>query len=89
MALEFVGYLAGFIVAIALSPQVIKAWRTKSTKDISVLWNLTLVTGLILWVIYGIVNTILPIIVFVSLEALMASSLLVLKLRFWGKVFID
>jgi len=37
MALDFVGYLAGFIVAIALAPQVIKAWRTKSTKDISLL----------------------------------------------------
>ena len=82
MALEIVGYLAGFIVAIALSPQVIKAWKTKSTKDISILWNLILVTGLILWVVYGIVNRIIPLVVFPTIEALMAISLLVLKLRY-------
>ena len=82
MALEIVGYLAGFIVAIALLPQVIKAWRTKSTKDISILWNLIFITGLILWVVYGIVNKILPLAIFASVEATMAASLLVLKLKY-------
>jgi MtN3 and saliva related transmembrane protein len=82
MALEIVGYLAGFIVAIALSPQVIKAWKTKSTKDISVLWNIISITGLILWVVYAIVNLVVPLAVFASVEALMAASLLVLKLKY-------
>ena len=82
MALEFVGYLAGFVVAIALSPQVIKAWKTKSTKDISTTWNLTLMTGLLLWVIYGIANSILPLIIFGLVEFSIASSLLILKLRY-------
>jgi len=82
MVLEIVGYLAGLIVALALSPQLIKAWRTKSTKDISIAWNLILMTGLFLWVIYGIANTILPVAIFASVEFLMAASLLVLKLRY-------
>ena len=82
MVLEIVGYLAGFIVAIALSPQLIKAWRTKSTKDISILWNLALIAGLILWVVYGIFNSILPLAIFASVETLIATSLLVLKLRY-------
>ena len=82
MVLEIVGYLAGFIVALALSPQIIKAWKTKSTKDISIAWNLILMTGLFLWVIYGIANVILPVAIFASVEFLIASSLLVLKLRY-------
>ena len=82
MALEFVGYLAGFIVALALSPQIIKAWKTKSTKDISIAWNLTLMVGLLLWVIYGIANRILPLAIFGSIEFSIASSLLILKLRY-------
>ena len=49
MVLEIVGYLAGFIVAVALTPQVIKAWRTKSTKDVSITWNLILMAGLLIW----------------------------------------
>jgi|TARA_Y100000310_G_C20535182_1_gene740502 MtN3 and saliva related transmembrane protein len=51
---EIIGYLAGFIVAITLSPQLIKAWKTKSTKDISISWTLIYMTGLSLWVAYGI-----------------------------------
>lgn len=82
MALEIVGYLAGFIVAIALSPQVIKAWKTKSTKDISITWNLTLITGLILWVVYAIANAVVPLAIFASVEALMATSLLILKMKY-------
>ena len=82
MVLEIVGYLAGLTVALVLSPQVIKAWKTKSTKDISVSWNLILMTGLILWVVYGIVNVILPLAIFGSIEFLIASSLLVLKLKY-------
>jgi len=82
MALEIVGYLAGFIVAIALLPQVIKAWRTKSTKDISILWNLILMSGLILWLGYAIPNKIWPLAIFASVESLMTVSLLVLKLKY-------
>jgi len=80
--LEIVGYLAGFIVAVSLSPQVIKAWRTKSTKDISITWTLIYMTGLFLWIIYGIGINSLPIIVTLSVEFLMAFSLFVLKLKY-------
>ena len=78
--LEVVGFLAGFLVAIALSPQLIKTWRTKSTKDISILWTLMLMIGLFLWMIYAISNQILPLIIFASIEFLMVLSLFVLKI---------
>ena len=80
--IELIGYLAGIIVAISLIPQVIKSWKTKSTKDISVMWTLIYLTGLILWVIYGIGILSFPIIIFVSIEALLAISLLILKIKY-------
>jgi len=82
MVLEIVGYLAGFIVAIALLPQVFKVWKTKSTKDISITWNLILMAGLLLWAVYGIANVIPPLAIFASIEFLIASSLFILKLRY-------
>ena len=77
--MEIVGYLAGFLVAIALSPQLIKTWSTKSTKDISFLWNLIYMGGAALWVVYAIINKILPLAIFASIEFLMASTLLAFK----------
>ncbi len=78
--IEVLGYVAGAIVAASLSPQVIKSWRSKSTKDISILWTLIYMTGLFLWVMYGIGIENYPIIVMLSIEFLMATSLFVLKI---------
>lgn len=78
--LEIIGYLAGFLIAIALFPQLIKTWRTKSTKDISILWTLIVMFGLLLWVVYSISNKILPLLIFASIEFLMMLSLFVMKL---------
>lgn len=82
MNFELIGYLAGFIVAISLVPQVFKSWKTKSTEDISIVWTLIYIVGLILWVIYGVGIISFPIIIAVTLEALLAISLLILKLKY-------
>ncbi|MAG91881.1 hypothetical protein CMO83_04355 [Candidatus Woesearchaeota archaeon] len=79
---ELVGYTAGLLVAVALIPQLIKSWKTKSTKDISIIWTSILMTGLALWIVYGIGNLIWPIIVFATIEFLMTLSLFVLKLMY-------
>lgn len=80
--IDLIGYLAGSIVAISLTPQVIKSWKTKSTKDISILWTSIYLTGLILWVIYGVGIASIPIMVTITIEALLAFSLLILKLLY-------
>ena len=80
--LELVGYAAGFLVAIALIPQVMKTFKTRSTKDISIAWTLILMSGLGLWVIYGVFNKIVPLALFASLEFCMVFTLFVLKLKY-------
>lgn len=80
MTLEILGYLGGALVTISLAPQVIKSYRTKSTKDISIIYTLILATGLALWVLYAILNTIVPLAIFASVEFLFTISLLILKL---------
>ncbi len=78
--LEIVGFLAGVLVAFALSPQLIKTWKTKSTKDISFHWTLLLMVGLLLWVIYALVNNIVPLAIFGIIEFSMATTLFIFKL---------
>jgi len=78
--LEIVGFLAGFLLAIALSPQLVKTWKTKSTRDISIHWTLLAMTGLLLWIIYATVNKIVPLAIFATIEFLMITTLLIFKL---------
>ncbi|HOW24581.1 MAG TPA: SemiSWEET family transporter [Bacteroidales bacterium] len=51
--IEIIGFAAGGLVSVSLLPQVIKSWRTKSTKDIALSWTLINLSGQILWIIYG------------------------------------
>jgi len=80
--IEMVGYIGGVIIALSLLPQVIKSWETKSTEDISLLWNLLLLTGLVIFIIYGIGIGSKPIMIFTTIEASFTLSLLILKLLY-------
>lgn len=80
MNVEIIGYLAGALVAISLSPQVIKSYKTKSTKDISIIWTLILMTGLSLWIVNAVLNSIVPLAIFATIEFFMTFSLFLLKL---------
>ena len=51
--LDFTGYAAALCTTGAFVPQVLRVWRTRSTHDISLKMFLVLVTGLILWLVYG------------------------------------
>lgn len=82
MILELLGYLGGTLVTISLAPQVIKSFKTKSTKDISTSYTLILATGLVLWVIYAILNAVIPLAIFASIEFLFSVSLMILKLLY-------
>lgn len=51
---DVIAYTAGALVIISLLPQIIKSWRTRSTKDLSLWRSAIYITGVSLWPIYGI-----------------------------------
>jgi len=88
MAWELIGYLGGFLIAVSLLPQLIKSWRTKSVEDIALLWTVVSLIGLLLYFIYATKNTILPLMLFAAIEAVMIVILITLKLKY-GKTKKD
>lgn len=51
--IETLGYLAGVITVVAFLPQVLRAWRTRQTRDLSMTGIALLVTAGSLWILYG------------------------------------
>ena len=78
----WLGMLAGTLTTIAFLPQLIRIWQTKSTKDISLGMFLIFSTGVLLWLIYGVLIKSLPVMLANGLTFLLASAILVLKLRY-------
>jgi len=80
--IDIIGYLAGFLILISIIPQIIKSWTTKSTKDISLSRYLIYITGVILWLVYGIVLLNGPMIIINSINLCLASTIVYLKLKY-------
>ncbi len=78
---NIIGFTAGTLTTIAFVPQVIKIWKTKSAKDISLGMFVILCTGIILWVVYGILVKSLPVVVANATTLVFALSILVLKMK--------
>src|ERR1700753_2315470 len=76
-----VGMIAGVLTTVAFLPQVLRTWRTRSTADISLVMFLVYVTGLVLWVIYGLMLQDLPLITSNAETLVLAGAILALKLR--------
>ncbi|MBI3580587.1 MAG: SemiSWEET transporter [Nitrospinae bacterium] len=76
------GFLAGTLTTLAFLPQVIKSWRTKSAEDISLGMFLLLVTGVSVWVFYGILINSTPLVLFNSVTLCEAGIILYVKIRY-------
>jgi len=80
--INLLGYVAGTLVVISLLPQVIKSWKTKSTKDISMLRYIIYIIGLILWIIYALIIKNGPVAIMNTIGLFLAISILALKLKY-------
>ncbi len=79
--LDYAGYAAALCTTGAYIPQVLKVWRTRATQDISLKMFLVLVTGLSLWLTYGIHRGEWPLIAANSVTLCLASTILYFKLQ--------
>ncbi|HLM38207.1 MAG TPA: SemiSWEET transporter [Microvirga sp.] len=79
--MDYTGYAAAFCTTSAYVPQVLRVWRTRSTKDISLKMFLVLVTGLILWLAYGFWRGEMPLIIANAVTLMLASIILYFKIR--------
>ena len=78
---DLLGYFAGTLTTLAFLPQAIKAFRTRSTKDMSLTMWLLLCTGIFCWLVYGIQLRAWPIIMTNGISFVLVSAVLLLKIR--------
>jgi MtN3 and saliva related transmembrane protein len=80
--LDIIGIFAGTLTTVSFLPQVIKTWKLKSAKDISMGMFILFSCGLSLWIMYGIYTKSIPIIVANSITLLLAFFIIAMKLKF-------
>jgi len=81
-ATEIIGLTAAALTTAAYVPQVFKAWRNKSTKDISWAMYLVMFVGVMLWLYYGVAIGSLPVIFANIITGVLIIFVLILKLKY-------
>jgi MtN3 and saliva related transmembrane protein len=80
--LTILGIVAATLTTVAFLPQVWRTWKTKSAKDVSFIMLIAFMSGLVLWLIYGILLNALPIIVANSITLVLNFIILWLKIKY-------
>ncbi len=83
MLLEnFIGTAGGIVSSVTFLPQVIKIWKTKSAKDLSMMTLFFLILNVSLWLTYGLLKTDFPLIITNSIVLTMILIMVYFKLKF-------
>lgn len=80
--LEFLGFIAGTLTTVSIIPQVIKTWKLKETKDISLGMYILMTLGIFLWLIYGLYLSNMPLILSNLITIILCLMVLYFKIRY-------
>ncbi|OGZ23097.1 MAG: hypothetical protein A3A08_00330 [Candidatus Nealsonbacteria bacterium RIFCSPLOWO2_01_FULL_41_9] len=77
-----VGLVAATLTSAAGLPQVIKSWKTKSTKDLSLAMIIQILAGISLWTVYGLARKDIALLYGQAIGYIFYISLLILKIKY-------
>ncbi len=81
-ALTALGLIAGACTTFSFVPQLLKIWKSKSTHDISLAMYAVISTGVLLWLVYGLLVRDVPIIVANAVALFFTVGILAFKLKY-------
>ena len=82
-ASDWLGSFAGFCTTMAFLPQVLKVWKTRSARDVSLGMYAVFTIGVLCWLAYGWLLMIWPIIIANIVTLVLVALVIAMKLR-WG-----
>mgnify|MGYP001322984474 FL=1 len=81
-AADILGYAAGAVTAITFLPQVVKTWKEKSAKDISLYMFLIAFVNEIMWLVWGLMIDNMVVILTNAVMLVMSGIMIGLKLKY-------
>jgi len=83
---SMLGITAGAIVLAGFVPQIYKGWKTKRLDDLSYFMMIFLSSGMILWIIYGILRNDI-VIILTNVIGVLLNLILILMKFYYSKKF--
>jgi MtN3 and saliva related transmembrane protein len=83
--LDGIGSVAATCTTVSFLPQLIRVWRRKTARDVSLTMFIFFSFGVACWLVYGLGIGSMPIVVANALTLAQALAILALKLRYDGR----
>jgi MtN3 and saliva related transmembrane protein len=79
---QSLGLLAGALVTSSMIPQLVRVFKLRSAREISELFTVLLLAGMICWLAYGLYLRLTPVILWNAAGAILVALLLYAKLKY-------
>ncbi len=80
--IEIIGLIAATLTTASFVPQVYKIWNTKEVENISLSMYLVMLTGVFLWLTYGVLIDSISIILANIVTAILVCMIIFFKFRY-------
>ena len=81
-SVEILGLAAAFLTTASFIPQAMKVIKTKHTEDLSLSMYSMFFTGVLLWLVYGIIINSVPIILANLITLIFSGIILIMKIKY-------
>lgn len=78
----YLGFLAGALTSTGYLPQIVKGFRTKKMRDVSLLMPAILGVGMLLWLVYGLAREDIVIVVANVVGSSLTAILVAMKMKY-------
>jgi MtN3 and saliva related transmembrane protein len=79
---EVLGIIAGVFTTFAVIPQIMRIYKLKSAREISLIFTSSMLLGVAFWLIYGIILGLIPLIIWNSIGIVLNGWLLFAKAKY-------
>jgi len=79
---ESLGLVGGALTTFSMVPQIIRVFKLRSAREISLLFNTMILAGVICWLAYGIYLRLMPVILWNAIASVLVALLLYAKIKY-------
>ena len=82
---DLIGHLGSVLTSITFIPQVYRTWKTKQVEGLSLTMMGIVLASTVVWLAYGLMANLLPVIICNSIVFTLSLILIILKLKYGRK----
>lgn len=79
---DVLGFIAGAFITLAFIPQVWRLYKLKSAREISLPFSILFLVGGICWLLWGIEQHLVPVILWNAISLVLVGAMLFAKLKY-------